>query len=302
MHRAMEGPSQRLASPDGAQLACPRDGQQRGNTSMKRIIIASAALAVGLWSAPVSAAEKLIISSWGGSWKDLIEQTIAKKFKADTGAEVEFITGGTIDRLNKAKLAKGNPESDITFTTSHVGWLYANDGLYETLDLDKIPNAKSLVRRPRSARSTSAHGPMSTPSAIARTGARPGMTFETWADLWKPGAQRQDFGARFRRQPSRGRCREARGRRCGDLGKGQRQAQGAQAELQGLLCQRRCLAAAYAERRSAGAGDAVDECLLHRQPGRECEARDSERRCGARHRYRGHHEGQQRMPSSPTSS
>ena len=37
---------------------------------------------------------------------------------------VEFITGGTIDRLNKAKLAKGNPESDITFTTSHVGWLY----------------------------------------------------------------------------------------------------------------------------------------------------------------------------------
>ena len=63
----------------------------------------------------------------------------------DTGAEVEFVTGGTIDRLNKAKLAKGNPESDITFTTSHVGWLYATDGLYETLDLDKIPNAKSLV-------------------------------------------------------------------------------------------------------------------------------------------------------------
>jgi hypothetical protein len=31
-----------------------------------------------------------------------------------------FYHGGTIDRLNKEKLAKGNPESDITFTTSHV--------------------------------------------------------------------------------------------------------------------------------------------------------------------------------------
>ena len=61
--------------------------------------------------------------------------------------QVEFITGGTIDRLNKAKLAKGNPESDITFTTSHVGWLYANDGLYEKLDLAKVPNAKNLVEQ-----------------------------------------------------------------------------------------------------------------------------------------------------------
>ena len=36
-------------------------------------------------------------------------QTAAKKFTADTGVQVEFVTGGTIDRLNKAKLAKGNP-------------------------------------------------------------------------------------------------------------------------------------------------------------------------------------------------
>jgi len=72
-------------------------------------------------------------------------ETVAKKFTADSGVEVEFITGGTIDRLNKAKLAKGEPESDVTFTTSHVGWLYATDGLYETLDLSKVPNAANLV-------------------------------------------------------------------------------------------------------------------------------------------------------------
>lgn len=153
---------------------------------MKRILIASAALAATLWTVPAGAAEKLIISSWGGSWKELIESTVAKKFKADTGADVEFITGGTIDRLNKAKLAKGSPESDITFTTSHVGWLYANDGLYETLNLDKIPNAKSLVEQ---AKISPYH--IGSWAYVYTIVYRPdlvpaGITFDSWADLWKP--------------------------------------------------------------------------------------------------------------------
>lgn len=153
---------------------------------MKRMIIASAALAVGLWAVPASSAEKLIVSSWGGSWKELIEQTIAKKFKAETGADVEFVTGGTIDRLNKAKLSKDNPESDITFTTSHVGWLYATDGLYETLNLDKIPNAKNLVPQ---AKISPYH--IGSWAYVYTIGYRPdmvpaGMKFESWADLWSP--------------------------------------------------------------------------------------------------------------------
>jgi putative spermidine/putrescine transport system substrate-binding protein len=158
----------------------------RGSMSMKRILLASAALAIGLWALPANAAEKLVISVWGGSWKDLVEQTVAKKFKAETGADVEFITGGTIDRLNKAKLAKGNPESDLTFTTSHVGWLYANDGLYEQLDMSKIPNAKSLVEQ---AKISPYH--LGTWAYVYTIGYRPdmvpaGIKFDSWADLWKP--------------------------------------------------------------------------------------------------------------------
>jgi putative spermidine/putrescine transport system substrate-binding protein len=151
-----------------------------------RRIIALAALLTTVWAAPASAAEKLIISSWGGSWKDLIADTAAKKFTADTGVEVEFITGGTIDRLNKAKLAKDDPESDITFTTSHVGWLYANDGLFETLDLAKIPNAANLVSQ---ARISPYH--IGSWAYVYTIGYRPdllpaGITFDSWADLWRP--------------------------------------------------------------------------------------------------------------------
>src|SRR5713226_8532750 len=109
---------------------------------MKRWLIT---LFVLVAAVPAHAQDKLVVSIWGGSWRDLVAETVAKKFTAETGVEVEFITGGTIDRLNKAKLAKGDPESDITFTTAHVGWLYANDGLYETLDVAKIPNAANLV-------------------------------------------------------------------------------------------------------------------------------------------------------------
>ncbi len=134
---------------------------------------------------PTVAQDKLAISVWGGSWRDLVADTAAKKFTAETGVAVEFITGGTIDRLNKAKLAKGNPEADINFTTSHVGWLYATDDLYEKLDLSKIPNVANLVPE---ARISPYH--LGTWAYVYTIGYRPdlvkGIKFDSWADLWKP--------------------------------------------------------------------------------------------------------------------
>jgi putative spermidine/putrescine transport system substrate-binding protein len=153
---------------------------------MRRTILAfGTALALALSAGTAFAQEKLVVSVWGGSWKDMVATIVAKKFKQDTGADVEFITGGTIDRLNKAKLAKGSPESDITFTTSHVGWLYANDDLYETLDLSKVPNAANLVEQ---AKISPYH--IGTWAYVYTIGYRPDLVknvkFESWADLWKP--------------------------------------------------------------------------------------------------------------------
>ncbi len=156
---------------------------------MKRICMAffASALFSVLLLAPLTAAaqDKLVVSIWGGSWRDMVDNIIGKKFTAETGVPVEYITGGTIDRLNKEKLAKGNPESDITFTTSHVGWLYANDGLYEELDLGKVANAKNLIPQ---ARISPYH--IGTWAYVYTIGYRSdllkGVTFESWADLWRP--------------------------------------------------------------------------------------------------------------------
>src|SRR3984893_18142110 len=157
---------------------------------MKRFRIALGILNLFLLAAlmapcQANAQDKLVVSVWGGSWRDMVANIIGKKFTAETGVPVEYITGGTIDRLNKEKLAKGNPESDITFTTSHVGWLYANDGLYEPLDLSKVPNAGNLIEQAKI-------GPyhIGTWAYVYTIGYRSDLVkdeaFASWGDLWKP--------------------------------------------------------------------------------------------------------------------
>jgi len=144
------------------------------------------AAAILLAASGVSEAQqKLVVSIWGGNFRDGAKEVIATEFTKRTGIPVEFITGGTIDRLNKAKLAKADPESDITFTTSHVGWLYANDGLFEKLDTSKIPNAQNLANE---ARISPYH--LGSWAYVYTIGYRAdlikGVKFESWNDLWKP--------------------------------------------------------------------------------------------------------------------
>ncbi|WP_428925802.1 ABC transporter substrate-binding protein [Marinibacterium sp. SX1] len=150
---------------------------------MKKLLLTATALGL---LAPAAFAETLVVSSWGGSFRDLIADTIAKKFTEETGVEVEFITGGTIDRLNQAKLSKDNPESDVTFTTSHIGWLYNNDGLFEELDMSRIPNAENLVEQ---AKISPSH--IGAWAYVYTIGYMPellpeGITFDSWEDLWSP--------------------------------------------------------------------------------------------------------------------
>jgi len=136
---------------------------------------------------PVSTAwaqSSLVVSVWGGNWKDTVERVIGKAFTAKTGIPVEFEVGGTIDRLAKARVAKGNPLVDITFTTSHVGRLYISDGLYAPLDMSRIPNAKEIARE--ALRSEYHLGSWSYVYTIVY---RPDLVKEDivrWSDLWKP--------------------------------------------------------------------------------------------------------------------
>jgi len=149
---------------------------------MRLIVLMLFALLV---AAPAAEAQNaLVVSAWGGNWKDSLEKVVAKSFTAKTGIPVEFEVGGTIDRLAKARVAKGNPLVDVTFTTSHVGRLYISDGLIQPLDMSKLPNAKDLAKE--AIRSEYHIGVWAYVYTVVY---RPDLVKDDitkWSDLWKP--------------------------------------------------------------------------------------------------------------------
>ena len=147
-------------------------------------VIVASLLAVMAAAPAAWAQNSLVVSVWGGNWKDTVEKVIGKAFTAKTGMPVEFEVGGTIDRLAKARVAKGNPLVDLNFTTTHVARLYISDGLYEKLDMAKIPNAKEIA--PEAIRSEFHLG---TWAYVYTVVYRPDLVKEDitkWSDLWKP--------------------------------------------------------------------------------------------------------------------
>ena len=140
---------------------------------LRRVLIASVVLSAALASATSFAGAPLVVSVWGGNWKDTIERVVAKPYTAQTGIPVEFEVGGTLDRLAKARVAKGAPLVDVTFTTSHVARLYASDGLLEKL-------AKEAFR------SEHAIGGWAYVYTIAYRADQVKTPITKWADLWRP--------------------------------------------------------------------------------------------------------------------
>jgi putative spermidine/putrescine transport system substrate-binding protein len=135
---------------------------------------------------PMSAlgADPLVVSVWGGNWKDTVEKIVAKPFTAKTGIPVEFEVGGTLDRLAKARVSKAAPLVDVTFTTTHVGRLYISDGLFEKLDMAKIPNSKDLAKE--AVRSDYHLGTWAYVYTIAYRPDQVQGEITKWADLWEP--------------------------------------------------------------------------------------------------------------------
>jgi len=133
---------------------------------------------------PALAADPIVVSVWGGNWKDTVERVVAKPFTAKTGIPVEFEVGGTLDRLAKARVSKAAPLVDVTLTTTHVGRLYMSDGLFEKLDMAKLPNAKDLARE--AMRSEHHLGVWAYVYTIAYRPDQVKMDITRWADLWDP--------------------------------------------------------------------------------------------------------------------
>src|SRR6185503_17289244 len=165
----------------------PRSETHMRRSSMRARFVAVivASLLAVMAAAPAAWAQNsLVVSVWGGNWKDTVEKVVGRAFTAKTGIPVEYEVGGTIDRLAKARVAKGNPLVDLNFTTTHVARLYISDGLYDKLDMAKLPASKELAKE--ALRSDFHIGSWAYVYTIAY---RPDLVKEEitkWSDLWKP--------------------------------------------------------------------------------------------------------------------
>ena len=81
-------------------------------------------------------------------------------------------------------MSKAAPLVDVTFTTTHVGRLYISDGLYQKLDMAKLPNTKDLARE--AFRSEQHIGVWAYVYTIAYRTDQVTGEITKWADLWDP--------------------------------------------------------------------------------------------------------------------
>lgn len=123
----------------------------------------------------------LVVGTWGGDIERLLREHVAKPLEEKTGAKVEFLLGGSGDRMSKMYAERGNPTMDVTFQNIYEAPQALKDGLVVAPDAAKVPNAADIwpgMNDGCYAMSLVGLGIAYNKKAFA--------TPPEWADLWKP--------------------------------------------------------------------------------------------------------------------
>ena len=146
--------------------------------------LATFAAAVTL-SAPASAQDTLVISTWGFNG-DLLEEHLFAPFEAEHGVDIVLETGNNADRLNKVQI-RGGSEIDLIYLASPFAQLGVDAGVFAEIDRSMIPNLEQIYELAQAPHGE-AYGP-------AYSVGRYGIIYDTaavetpitsWEDLWRP--------------------------------------------------------------------------------------------------------------------
>lgn len=86
---------------------------------------------------------QLVVATWGGSYEQALRE-IVKPFEEANNTEVVLDVGNNADRLNKLRAQKGNPQVDVAFMTDYFAAMANNEGIFDTIDPENIPNLKNV--------------------------------------------------------------------------------------------------------------------------------------------------------------
>ena len=123
----------------------------------------------------------LVVGTWGGDIERLLREHVAKPLEEKTGAKVEFLLGGSGDRMSKMYAEQSAPTMDVTFQNIYEAPQALADGLVVAPDAALVPNAANVWEGMNDgcyAMSLVGLGIAYNKSMFA--------TPPEWADLWKP--------------------------------------------------------------------------------------------------------------------
>lgn len=115
---------------------------------MKRIAtLVGAGLLVAGVAAPSWAQDKLVVTAFGGVWRESIEKNFAACFKQRTGKDVVIQGGESADWLNRIKANPGNPPIHVVTLAQSDTTRGIRDGLFDKMSGDKVPHLKDIPDR-----------------------------------------------------------------------------------------------------------------------------------------------------------
>jgi putative spermidine/putrescine transport system substrate-binding protein len=83
----------------------------------------------------------LHLQAWGGYDKDVIRRLVADPMEKETGVKVVYSEGYTSQSVAKVKATAANPELDVVMMDDVGTIALGNEGLLDTLDLERMPNS-----------------------------------------------------------------------------------------------------------------------------------------------------------------
>ncbi len=89
--------------------------------------------------------QKLVVTSYGGTWQEFMTKSHIPDFEAQTGAKIELAIGLAKDWFAKSRAAgKGDAPYDVVVMNETFAAQLRAEGFFVPLTMDKVPNIKDV--------------------------------------------------------------------------------------------------------------------------------------------------------------
>ncbi|MGD9864714.1 MAG: extracellular solute-binding protein, partial [Pseudodonghicola sp.] len=153
-------------------------------TMLKALVALGGASVLGV-PAVYAQAEKLVITTYGGSWEKFWRDILIPAFSKETGIDPQLDIGlGRVYTTNLRAAGKDKPPYGCLMTNEIYATVLRDEGFFEQLDLDLVPNYADLYPVATEASAGWAAVGLISPIGI---GYRTDMVSEapkSWKDLW----------------------------------------------------------------------------------------------------------------------